>query len=77
MVIPIARITFVTMAMPIAMVMLGDLCPSQAAQSGELRPCCDTFNTYYGLFESLAIPYRLTNILATFQNYINNILALH
>jgi hypothetical protein len=34
-----------------------------------------TFHTHYGLFESLVIPFGLTNALATFQNYINNILA--
>jgi hypothetical protein len=34
-----------------------------------------TFCTDYGLFESLVIPFGLTNTSATFQNYINNILA--
>jgi hypothetical protein len=33
------------------------------------------FHTCYGLFKSLVMPFSLTNTLATFQNYINNILA--
>jgi hypothetical protein len=33
------------------------------------------FHTCYGLFESLVIPFGVTHALATFQNYINNILA--
>jgi hypothetical protein len=34
-----------------------------------------TFRTHYGLFESLVMPFGLTNALATFQNYINNVLV--
>jgi hypothetical protein len=34
-----------------------------------------TFRTHYGLFESLVMPFGLTNALATFQNYINDVLA--
>jgi hypothetical protein len=33
------------------------------------------FHTRYGLFQSLVIPFGLTNAPATFQNYINDILA--
>jgi hypothetical protein len=33
------------------------------------------FRTRYGLFESLVMPFSLTNALAIFQNYINDILA--
>jgi hypothetical protein len=35
------------------------------------------FHTRYGLFESLVIPFSLTNTPATFQNYINNVLTLY
>jgi hypothetical protein len=35
------------------------------------------FCTHYGLFESLVMPFGLTNAPATFQNFINNILALY
>jgi hypothetical protein len=31
--------------------------------------------TSYGLFELLVMPFSLTNTLATFQNYINDVLA--
>jgi hypothetical protein len=34
-----------------------------------------TFRTCEGLFESLVMTFGLTNALATFQNYINDILA--
>jgi hypothetical protein len=34
-----------------------------------------TFHTHYGLFKSLVMPFGLTNAPATFQNYINDILA--
>jgi hypothetical protein len=33
------------------------------------------FRTCYGLFESLFMPFSLTNAPATFQNYINDVLA--
>ena len=33
------------------------------------------FRTQYGLFESLVMPFRLTNVPATFQNFINNALS--
>jgi hypothetical protein len=33
------------------------------------------FHARYGLFESLVMPFGVTNALATFQNYINDILA--
>jgi hypothetical protein len=33
------------------------------------------FQTRYGLFESLVMPFGLTNTLATFQNFINDVLA--
>jgi hypothetical protein len=33
------------------------------------------FRTRYGLFESLVMPFGLTNAVATFQNYINDVLA--
>jgi hypothetical protein len=33
------------------------------------------FYTCYGVFESLVMPFSLSNALATFQNYINNVLA--
>jgi hypothetical protein len=33
------------------------------------------FCTHYGLFELLVMPFSLTNTLAIFQNYINDILA--
>src|ERR1035438_4747697 len=32
------------------------------------------FHTHYGLFESLVMPYGLTNAPATFQNLMNNVL---
>ena len=32
------------------------------------------FQTCYSLFESLVIPFELTNTLASFQHFINNIL---
>ena len=35
------------------------------------------FRTRYGLFESLVMPFRLTNTPATFQNLINTALALY
>jgi hypothetical protein len=41
----------------------------------EREECKTAFRTRYGLFESLVMPFGLTNTLATFQNYINNILA--
>jgi hypothetical protein len=34
-----------------------------------------TFRTHYGLFKSLVMPFGLTNAPATFQNYINDVLA--
>ena len=34
------------------------------------------FRTCYGLFESLVMPFRLTNATTTFQNFINDALAL-
>jgi hypothetical protein len=34
-----------------------------------------TFYTQYSLFESLVMLFGLTNALATFQNFINDILA--
>ena len=33
------------------------------------------FKTRYGYFKYQVMPFRLTNILATFQSYINKILA--
>jgi hypothetical protein len=33
------------------------------------------FRTHYGLFESSVMPFGLTNTPATFQNYINDVLA--
>jgi hypothetical protein len=33
-----------------------------------------TFHTQYGLFKSLVMPFGLTNALATFQNFINDVL---
>jgi hypothetical protein len=33
------------------------------------------FRTCYGLFKSLVMPFGLTNAPATFQNYINDVLA--
>jgi hypothetical protein len=33
------------------------------------------FLTRYGLFESLVMPFGLTNALATFQNFMNDVLA--
>jgi hypothetical protein len=33
------------------------------------------FRTRYGLFESLVMPFGLTNALATFQNFINDVLT--
>jgi hypothetical protein len=34
-----------------------------------------TFHTRYGLFESLVMPFHLTNTPATFQNFINDVLT--
>jgi len=34
-----------------------------------------TFQTRYGLFESLVMPFGLTNVLADFQRFINETLA--
>jgi hypothetical protein len=34
-----------------------------------------TFRTQYGLFQSRVMPFSLTNAVATFQNFINNVLA--
>jgi hypothetical protein len=42
---------------------------------GEGEEWKTTLRTHYGLFESLVMPFGLTNTLATFQNYINNVLA--
>jgi hypothetical protein len=36
-----------------------------------------TFHTRYGLFESLVMPFHLTNTPATFQNFINDVLTLY
>jgi hypothetical protein len=35
------------------------------------------FHTRYGLFELLVMPFSLSNTLATFQNYINDVLAYY
>jgi hypothetical protein len=35
------------------------------------------FNTHYGLFETLVIPFGLSNTLVTFQTWINEILYLY
>jgi hypothetical protein len=42
------------------------------AEGEELKTA---FHTHYGLFESLLMPFSLTNAPAIFQNYINDLLA--
>ncbi len=37
--------------------------------------CKTVFKSYYGHFEYQVIPFGLTNALASFQSYINKILA--
>jgi len=36
-----------------------------------------TFHTYYGSYKYKVLPFRLTNRLAIYQQYINNVLSIN